>query len=411
LIGRQGSGTTVATLPGGVGRGRPGAVGATPPPGHAGPTPTPAAEVLPYDFRTGLPDLASFPRKLWGRFLQQALTDMPDLSLGYGPIQGSPHLRSVLEGHLRQVRGIRTTAGEIVVTTGSTQALHLLAELLISPGTPVAVENPSHFAARLAFERRGARLLPVPVDGEGMVVAQIPEAPRVIYVTPSHQFPCGSVLSLTRRTALVHLARQTGAVIIEDDYDSEIRHSGSPLPALQGLAPDAVAYIGSLSKLMAPTLRLGFAVLPHAMVGPFVQAKQLADYHSPGVEQEALARFIGGGHLERHLGQARRVYRSRRRALVEAVGRAFGSRARLQGDATGLHVWLTLASRWTGSHLAQAAREAGVGVYPLESYWHGECQLDGCHIILGYGHLAEPAITQGIRLLAEVEATAGGEWE
>ncbi|HEY3369078.1 MAG TPA: PLP-dependent aminotransferase family protein [Symbiobacteriaceae bacterium] len=402
LSGRHGSGTYVAELPAGAAA-RPG-----PPPGRVFLPPLHPAVPLAYDFKTGLPDVAAFPRALWGRLLQSALQAMPDQALGYGPIAGSPALREALAGHLGRNRGVRTAPAQVAVTSGSTQALAILAEMLVSPGDVVAVENPSHIAARLVFRRRGARLLPIPVDEEGIRVADLAAAgvaPRVIYVTPSHQFPWASVMSLARRTALIDLARRTGAIVIEDDYDSEIRHSGSPVPALQGLAPESVAYVGSFSKLLAPTLRLGYAVLPRALARPFVRFKQLSDYHSPGIEQEAMAAFMTEGHLERHLHRVRHTYQARRQALTAALTAAFRGRAVVHGDQTGLHVGLKLETAWTGRALASAAKRAGVGVYPLEIYWEGPGIPSGCHLFLGYGSLPEPAIHQGVRLLAEVERT------
>ncbi len=318
----------------------------------------------------------------------------------------------MLADHLGRTRGVQTAPERIAVTAGSTQALAILAEMLVAPGDAVAVENPAHTAARQVFRRRGARLLPVPVDEEGIRVSDLAAtgtAPRVIYVTPSHQFPWASVMSLGRRAALIELAARVGAIIIEDDYDSEIRHKGSPVPALQGLAPESVAYVGSFSKLLAPTLRLGYAVLPSSLAQPFAHHKQLTDYHTPGIEQEAMAEFIAGGHLERHLHRVRRIYRVRRRALAGAVAAAFGNRAaQIHGDETGLHVRLRLASPWTGQAPALAARRAGVGVSPLEDYWEGDGMPPGCHLFLGHGSLAEPGIHQGIRLLAEVEKRAPG---
>lgn len=407
LVGRHGSGTYVAHwLPDGlrpadpVTTDLPPVVGAASPPASASSPGVP----LTYDFRTGIPDVASFPRTVWGRLLTRSLQTLPDKCLGYGPVSGSPTLRRLMVGHLGRTRGIRTQPGHVVVTTGSTQALAVLAEVLLRPGDVVAVENPSHTAARQIFARRGARLLPMPVDEEGIRVTDLAAsgiAPRIIYVTPSHQFPWGCAMSLRRRAALIELAQRTDAIIIEDDYDSEIRHTGSPLPALQGLAPGSVAYVGSFSKLLAPTLRLGYAVLPPGLVPPFVRHKQLVDYHTPGIEQEALSAFIADGHLDRHLHRVRRVYHKRRRALVDALARGFGNRAGVHGDETGLHLRVELTCPLPGRIVADAARRAGVGIYPLEDYWEGDGLPPGCHLFLGYGSLDEEGIRVGIRLLAE----------
>ncbi|MFZ5816154.1 MAG: PLP-dependent aminotransferase family protein [Bacillota bacterium] len=382
-----------------------------PPPPPDLPAPPPAAAEGPAtDFRTGIPDGSVFPRSLWGRLWLEALREMPPASFGYGSVAGEMRLRVALESHLRPARGVRTTPDQIVITSGATQALSLLAELLIRPGDRVVCEDPCHPVVRAVFHRRGARVTPIPVDAEGIRVdlleQRLGDSPaRLIYLTPSHQFPTGAVLSLARRHALVALAQSAGALLIEDDYDSEIRHTGSPLPALQGLAPDRVIYVGSFSKLLAPTLRLGYAVLPAQLVDAFCRVKYTADYHTPGIEQHAMAAFMERGHYHRHLTRLVRLYRSKRAVLVGAVAEAFGGRARCFGDATGLHLWLALESRWSGSALAAAANRAGIGLYPLRDYWaEPSAEPPGCHLILGYGALALPAIRQGIGRLAEIEA-------
>lgn len=370
----------------------------------------PGPPSLAIDFRTGFPDARAFPRAIWGRLLQRAVRELPDNRFGYGPVAGSPELREALAVHLRQSRGVRTTSERLVITSGSTQGLAILADMLINPGDLVVIENPAHATARSIFQSRGARLMPIPVDDEGIQVevlerelAQSPAAPRLIYVTPSHQFPCGGVMSLSRRTSLVAVAGRTGALIIEDDYDSEVRHTGQPVPALQGLAPSGVIYLGSFSKVLAPTLRLGYAVLSEHLTEGFCRWKYVSDYHSPGIEQQALAEFIRRGHLERHLHRVRRLYRARRETMISALSETFGRRASIHGDETGLHLWLELHSDWRGADLAHHAARAGVGVYPLEFYWHGPGMPAGCHLFLGYGSLSDAEIRKGVRILAAVE--------
>lgn len=420
ILTRQGSGTTVAgggppawqvPLPGEI------AAGQRPAPG--GPEPnTHASGELPYgrrpllvDFRSGLPACEAFPRSLWSRLWTQALDRAPDDFLGYGPVAGALPLRESLARYLGQARGVSTAPENVVLTSGATQALSILADSVLRKGDVAICENPGHPVVRSIFERRGARVQTVPVDDHGIqvdelarVISSLAAGPRLIYITPSHQFPTGAVLDLSRRHALTAIARTTGAFVVEDDYDSEIRHKAAPLPALQGLCPERVVYIGTFSKVLAPALRIGYAVLPPVLTDAFCQAKFLADYHSPGIDQLALAEFVSGGHLQRHLARMRRIYRQKRAVLVSAVTEAFGARARCRGDETGLHLWLDLDSHWSGKHLAEAAAQQGVGVYPLSDCWDPNLPMPArCHLVLGYGALDEAAIRRGIRLLADIE--------
>jgi GntR family transcriptional regulator/MocR family aminotransferase len=290
----------------------------------------------------------------------------------------------------------------VVVCAGAAQAFALLAGVL-GAGAVLAVEDPGLPLHREILRAVGAALCVLPVDEDGARVEQLErlppqEAPAAALVTPAHQSPTGVAMSAARRSSLLRWVRSHEALVIEDDYDAEFRYDRQPLGALQGLAPDRVAYLGTVSKTLAPALRLGWLVLPEHLVGAVAERKRLTDAGSPTLDQLALAQLIECGDYDRHLRQARRRYRARRDALVEAVGRHLPD-ARVTGVAAGLHAIVRLPHALDGLELVRAARERSVGVYPLGyGYMRPRRRCDG--LVLGYANLAEPAIEEGIRLLA-----------
>src|SRR5436309_10489439 len=303
--------------------------------------PVPARPVR-YDFRYGLPALDGKAVDLWRRLGRRRLGPRAPASLGYGPPEGHLPLRQALADYLPRARGVQCRPEQIVVVNGSQQALDLAARVLLDPGDSVVVEEPHYLGARRAFLAAGASLVPVPVDADGLDPARLPRPAghvRLAYVTPSHQFPTGAVLSLPRRLALLAWARRAGAWVIEDDYDSEYRYEGRPIEALQGLDQGArVLYVGTLSKVLFPALRLGYLVLPEPLVPPFVRAKALTDRHTPTFEQEVLADLIGEGHFERHLRRTRTRNAAGRAALLDALGGYLGNRVEVGGANAGVHV-------------------------------------------------------------------------
>ncbi len=356
---------------------------------------------LAFDFFPGVPDLAGFPRRAWLRALREVLTEAPDTAFGYPDPRGAPELRRSLAEHLARVRGVVADPQSIVVCAGVAQALALLARAL--PGGTFAVEDPSLPVHRAILQSGGARLVGLPVDEQGACVQALPglmeehgEVAAAI-VTPAHQAPTGVALSPQRRAALLAWA-QAGGLVVEDDYDAEYRYDRPPLGALQGLAPECVLYTGTVSKTLAPALRLGWMVLPGRLVQPVLTAKAMADHGSPTLDQLALARLLDSGAYDRHLRAARRRYRSRRDALLEAVERHLPG-ARVTGLAAGLHALVRLPEPVAGLELARAAARRSVGVYPLGyGYLQVRPREDG--LILGYANLAEPAIEEGVRRLA-----------
>ncbi len=369
------------------------------------PAERPIAPERAYDFFPGAPDLSAFPRAAWLRCLRAALAAAPDRALSYGDPRGQPELRAALAAYLRRARGVEADPDRIVVTAGAVQGLALLAGAL-GPAR-IAVEDPYLPEHRLVLAHAGAEVVPVPVDAEGLRTADLRAAgTAAALVTPAHQFPTGAVLSPRRRTELAEWAA-AGGLVIEDDYDAEYRYDRTPLGAVQGLAPDRVAYLGSASKILAPALRIGWLVLPAWLLQPVAEAKRLADAGSPALDQLALARFIAEGRLDRHLRAARRAYRARRHALAAALA-VHLPEARMEGAAAGLHAVVRLPRAVPARPLLRAAARESVGAYPL-GWAYAEPRPDTDALIVGYAGMAEASIPEGVRrLAAAVRAAADG---
>lgn len=359
---------------------------------------------LPYDFRYGAPSMADFPLRAWQRCLGRRARRAAARAYDYGHRQGSPALRAALAGYLRRARGIACEPDEILVVNGSQQALDLAARVLLERGDVAVVEEPGFEGARHALRAAGAALVLAPVDEEGFDPAVLSgggRRARLAYVTPSHQYPLGGVMPFRRRAALLDWAARAEAWVIEDDYDSEFRYAGRPLEALKALDQrQRVLYVGTCSKVMFPALRIGYAVLPPALVEPLVRAKAIADGGSPLLEQDALADFIAGGDFERHLRRARARIGARRAALLAALRDALGDAAEVSGANAGMHlvVWLRDVPAAQVGALARAAAAAGVGIYPVSPFY--DAPPDRAGLLLGYAALDEREIRAGVAALA-----------
>lgn len=371
----------------------------------------PAAEPCRIDFLYGAVASRDFPALVWRRAYQAALLHHQH-SLYYVPPEGDASLRRALQGYLARARGLACDAEQIVVVHGSQQAIDLCARVLLDSGDAFVFEDPGYLMARRCFEATGARLLAVPVDGQGLDTARLPrdDSVRLAFVTPSHQFPLGGMLPIGRRQALLQWASQHRAWVIEDDYDGEFRYGQRPIDALQSIDSEGrVIYVGTFSKALSPQLRLGYLVLPPELVPVFRQAKRLADRHAPVLEQRALASLIDSGAYERHVRRARRENERRRTALLEAIARHLPADARVVGTAAGLHVvlWLPFLKQQDEPALVAAARRRGVGVYPLSPLFAGappRPRARHAGLILGYASLTIDQIRQGVRTLAAVVA-------
>jgi len=357
----------------------------------------------PQPFASGLPDLHQFPFQTWARLMARHWRRPGYNLVGYGDPAGYRPLRQAIAAYLRGSRAVRCETEQVVIVSGSQQALDISARLLLDPGDPALLEDPGYPGARVAFLAAGASLLRLPVDGEGADIRAIPAArpkAQVAFVTPSHHFPLGVTMSIARRLELLEWAERTGAWILEDDYDSEYRYRGKPLPSLQGLDPAGrVVYMGSFSKTMFPSLRLGFIVLPLELVEAFRRARSVIDGHSPMTEQAVLADFIAEGHFARHIRRMRALYEERQSALVETAGRELAGVLEVRPSDGGMHLVGWLPPGMDDVQASERALAAGVHVRPLSSCSAAKVRRGG--LLLGYAALTVPQIREGVRKLAQ----------
>ncbi len=355
-----------------------------------------------FDLRPGSPDPMLFPTVVWRRCMTAALEQPPR---AYGDPGGLPALRETIAHWINRSRGLEPAAHQIVVTSGAQQAIDLTIRLLVKPGDIVAVEDPGYAPVRRLCAAFGADVRPVPVDAEGLVVERIPPGTRLVYTTPAHQFPSGVVMSLPRRLALLEFAERHDMIVIEDDYDSEYRHVARPLEPLQRLDQnERVVYVDTFSKTLSPALRIGFVVLPDALVGNFLELRQLCDWQPAEPQQTAMNRFISDGHLGRHLRRTRRVYSDRHRVVTEFLADAVrsGSIKDFTPTCAGLHVTASLNDGTDEDAVRRRAERAGVAVGDLASCWMAHDSPPG--LVIGFGSTPSHDLPHALHLLSRVLA-------
>jgi GntR family transcriptional regulator/MocR family aminotransferase len=350
----------------------------------------------PCDFRVGIPDAGLFPFDTWRRLLAAASRRSTGAGT-YAPPEGHPALRAALARHLAYSRGVSAEPDDVLVTHGTQQALDLVARVMLEPGDVVVVEDPGYPYARALFTSHGARVIPVPVDEEGLLVDALPRRARLVFTTPSHQFPLGPPLSLARRHALLAFASRHDTVIIEDDYDSEFRYVERPLDPLHSLDQDGrVLYVGTFSKSLLPSLRAGYLLAPPSLRSALRGAKQLSDGYGDPAAQLALARFLDDGLLARHLRTAAQVYAERRRLIDDGLA-ALG--LDVVPAAAGLHLSAYLDASVDAGRLVRDLRVQGVVMDTLDHYSAGPLPRNG--LVLGYGATVTESVRPGIRLLGQ----------
>jgi GntR family transcriptional regulator/MocR family aminotransferase len=355
-------------------------------------------------FRPGVPALDLFPFRTWRALVNKRWRDAAPSILAYGDASGSLPLREVIAAHLGSTRGIHCDAGQIVIVNGAQQAVDVAARVLLDPTDVVCVEDPGYIVARSALAMTGATVIGIPVDEDGFDVAaarKLAREPRVIYVTPSHQYPTGAAMSLARRQALLDWCVETGAWLIEDDYDGNLRRDGRELPAIHALARNpATIYVGSFSHLLAPVLRIGYAVLPFELVEAFRVVLAAAGRGPSLIEQAALAEFIANGQFARHMRRLRDAYAERQEAVSTAL-RALPGVVSVRGEGAGAHVVVHLRRTADEARLAKAAAAAGVEIPLVRAHGNG----DG--LMIGYGSTNLLAIRQGMAVVSAVAKRLG----
>ena len=393
--GRHGSGTYVAD----GAPGRPGGNGSTEPDARWEPGAVagdralvPVAAPL-IDLRPGIAWTEGIDRAAWRRAWRIAGASVAG---GLPDPQGSPGLRAALTGYLRRSRGVHCSPGQLVVTRGVAGSLGLIAAALLRPGDRVGVEEPGYPAARAVFAAHGLCPVPCPVDSGGLRVDALPGGLRLVYVTPAHQYPLGARLSVPRRRALTSWARATGALIVEDDYDGEFRYDVAPLPALFGLDPEVVVYLGTTTKILTPAMRVGWLAASPGLAARLAAAGSTLGEYASGPAQGALLSLITTGDLERHIRRMRHDYARRRAAMTAVFGG--GAAGRLLGDEAGMH--MVLETNEPAATVAAAAAERGVAVATLDRYFGGPVTKNG--LVLGYGGARLPDVARGCQILAGV---------
>jgi GntR family transcriptional regulator / MocR family aminotransferase len=355
---------------------------------------------LDVDFRPGVPDLTSFPRRDWAWALRESCREATPADLGYGDPRGAPVVREVLAGYLRRVRGTVGDPERIVMCAGFGQGINLVLRALADRGVRrVGIEDPGDDDYHAICRRLGLAAIPVPIDQRGIDVDALAATDlRAVILTPTHQFPTGMALAPERRQALVAWANERDAIVVEDDYDAEFRYDRDPVGALQGLAPDRVALLGTVSKSLAPALRLGWILCPASLLEPLAEDKRLSDRGSPALEQLALARMIESGRYDRHLRHMRREYAARRATLMRTLSE-HAPGVTLHGLAAGFHAVADLGRDADEDSVVEAARARSVGLYGMSTFRLSD--RDGPpQLVLGFGNLSQAAIERGVARIA-----------
>jgi GntR family transcriptional regulator / MocR family aminotransferase len=361
------------------------------------------------DFRYGDLSPSDFPVLAWKKAVVAAITRRPE-RLAYDNSCGSRRLRTALQGYLWRSRTVRCEVDQIIVVNGSQQGLDLCARLLLDFHDRFVMEDPGYLMARHVFSATGAAAVPIPVDMDGLDTERLANTEaRLAYVTPSHQFPLGSVMPVGRRHQLLAWAKRFDAYVIEDDYDSEYRYDTKPIPPLHALeVSEKVIYLGTVSKTLSPTLRIGYLVVPSELQTVFAATKQIMDRHTPLVEQEALATMLETGAYDSHVRRVRRRNGERRQTLLDALRRRFGDRIQIDGAAAGLHVvvWFSDLPQTSEPALIEAARGKGVGIYPVSPLFDqrhpSRYRPSVVGLVMGYAALEARQIERGCQVLAQV---------
>lgn len=366
-----------------------------------------AATTYEYPFFCWLPAVDQFPVATWSKILARhsKSLDAEQAAVNQESAAGMLPLRQAVAQMVKRFRDIDCSADQVVITFGLNQGLELAARLHLQAGQNAAIENPGYPLAAEIFQAYGARLMHLDVDDEGLNFAAVKRQankPSLFYLTPAHQFPTGAVMSFTRRTELLELANTLDAVIFEDDFDSEFRYRGRPIPALKSLdRQDRVLYAGTLNQVMLPSLGVGYLIVPEGLVALYKQARYMAGAQLPGQMQLALAEFIGHGHLDKHVKKLRLVYAQRRKALIDALENHFGDRAEVSGDQAGVSLVVRFQTRKSDQRFCMEAAKLGVGLMPLSAFMSkGESQ--GAYL-MGFANLEADHIEQGIKRLASLQ--------
>ena len=351
-------------------------------------------------FASGIPDLKLFPGKIWSKYIKEAFLEEDQSLYSYGNISGDIRLRRVLTDYLFRLKGIQCTLEQILIVSGSSEGFILMAKVLSDTYNSVFVEEPTVNFIKNIFLDQGYTIKPVNVDDDGINTKELEkeEERNLAIITPSHQFPTGSILTIQKRQRLIEFAERTDSFLVEDDYDSEFRLKGIPIPPLQVLNPSRVIYVGTFSKNCYPGLRLGFLVVPVQLLNKFMEVKRKLNMYTPMTKQRAMAGFIAGGHMERHIYTMKKIYKKRRELLHSLLVERFKNNIRIKGDETGMHLQVEFTNPGLSNLDWDEAKKYGVEVDSFAEF----CLNKGTNrnkIVLGYGNLSDNEIQEGVNRL------------
>lgn len=359
---------------------------------------------IEYDFRNDYIDSQCFDFNLWRKYLNKALITDKSRFLKYGSHQGELELRQQLAKYVHQSRGVICSADQIVIGSGVQSLLNILCGILKPGYSSIGFEEPGFKQARHIFKDHGFEILPVKLDEDGINVDYLARTgAQIVYVSPSHQFPMGSVMSIGKRVRLLNWAHTKNRLIIEDDYDSELRYSGRPIPSLQGLSEgNKVVYLGTFSKILLPSIRISFMVLPDNLLAIYNQEKKKYNQTSSQIEQIALALFMKEGMLEKHIRKLRKIYAKKNHLLLDTIEKVMGDKVKVGGTETGLHILLELNTSYSPEQITRLAERVGVKVIPLTNYFLDDTKIPNPQVLLYYGGIPLEHIEPAIRLLNQV---------
>lgn len=353
------------------------------------------------DFQSGVIDSSRFPLSDWKKAYQRCLDQVPAAAFRYHPSAGVLSLRQTIADYLRRTRGLACDPDQIMIVSGSTQGLALIAALFCDQQQPVLIEDPTHPGLRQIIEHAKLNLIGIPVDDQGLITDLLAPhpAPAFIYTTPSHQYPLGGILPIQRRQKLIQYAIANDTYLLEDDYDSEFRFEGQPVSSLYELSPDRVIYLGTFSKILTPAIRLGYLILPDQLIEPYLDLKKYSDVHTEALTQYALAEFIDSGGLEKHIWKMKKIYAKKRQHLIAELSRCYTDQFKIKGHAAGLHMVVHFNGVVFDAPRLNRINSRQVRVYPINNYVFGNTAPYGSDILLGYAHLTFAEITTGITRL------------
>ncbi|MGL4107404.1 PLP-dependent aminotransferase family protein [Clostridium sp. LP20] len=365
---------------------------------------TPFLNHIKYDFHYGTIDSENFDFKIWRKLTSQALISSQEKLLQCGDPQGELDFREEIVNYLRSSRGVSCSSSQVIITSGTLNSLQLLCELIDCDNKSIALENPGWSNSKFVFEKNNFKIIPTPLDKDGICLKALKEiSPKFVYITPSHQFPSGVVMPVTRRQNLLKWANRTNAYIIEDDYDSEFRYIGIPIPSLQGLDNNnRVIYLGTFSKSLAPSLRTSYMVLPKKLLDKYKENMSMYEQPTSRLNQKTIQLFMSNGYWERHIQKMRKVYRRKYNILIESIEYHLNSKARLIDGKAGLHILLEIRNGMSEDMIIQKTEMAGVKIYPTSKYWITPSNLAYPVFLIGFGGLDENQIKDGIKLLGDI---------